>query len=77
MNFKLKEEMNYPLVLNNLIDDYACLNIELGTLAMNMKKEVYEVIDYFLSFLINMRKRKFIICYPWCEILNSKVEGFF
>jgi hypothetical protein len=58
--------MNYPLVLNNLIDDYVGLNIELGTLAMNMKKEVCEVIDYFLSFLINMRKRKLIICYSWC-----------
>jgi hypothetical protein len=49
MNFKLKEEMDYPLVLNTLIDDDVGLNIELGTLAMNMKKEVCEVIDYFLS----------------------------
>jgi hypothetical protein len=56
MNFKLKEEMNYPLVLNNLIDDYACLNIELGTLALNMKKEVCEVIDF--SFFLDKYEEK-------------------
>jgi len=65
MNFKLKEEMNYPLVLNNLIDDYACLNIELGTLALNMKKEVCEVIG-FSFFLDKYEEKKAQICYPWC-----------
>jgi hypothetical protein len=58
MNFKLKGEMNYPLVLNTLIVDDASLYIELGTLVMNMKKEVCEVIDYFLSFLIKYDEKK-------------------
>jgi hypothetical protein len=49
-----------------LIDDDACINIELGTLEMNMKKEVFEVIDYFLSFLIKYDERELIICYPRC-----------
>ncbi len=50
--------MNYPLVLNTLIVDDASLYIELGTLVMNMKKEVCEVIDYFLSFLIKYDEKK-------------------
>ncbi len=50
--------MNYPLVLNTLMDDVASLNIELGTLAMNMKKEVCEVIGYFLSFLIEYDEKR-------------------
>jgi len=58
MNFKPKGEMNYPLVLNTLITDDASLYIELGTLVMNMKKEVCEVIDYFLSFLIKYDEKR-------------------
>lgn len=50
--------MNYPLVLNTLITDDASLYIELGTLVMNMKKEVCEVIDYFLSFLIKYDEKR-------------------
>ncbi len=40
------------------MDDVASLNIELGTLAMNMKKEVCEVIGYFLSFLIEYDEKR-------------------
>jgi hypothetical protein len=50
--------LNYPLVLNTWIDDDASLNIELGTLEMNMKREVCEVIDYFLSFLIKYDEKR-------------------
>ncbi len=58
MNFKLKEKMNYPLVLNTLIDDDASLKTELGTFAMKMKKEVCEVIDYYFSFLIKYDEKR-------------------
>jgi hypothetical protein len=40
MNFKLKEEMNYLLVLDALIDDASSFYIELVSLARNIKKEV-------------------------------------
>jgi hypothetical protein len=39
-------------------DDAAGLNIALRTLEMNMKKEVCEVIDYFLSFLIKYDEKR-------------------
>jgi hypothetical protein len=39
-NLKLKEEMNYLLVLDALIDDASSFDIELVSLARNIKKEV-------------------------------------
>jgi hypothetical protein len=44
--FKSKEKMNHLVILDCWIDDDSNLNIELGTFAMNMKKEVYGVINY-------------------------------
>ncbi len=40
MNFKLKQEMNYLVVLDVLIDDASSFDIELVSLARNIKKEV-------------------------------------
>jgi hypothetical protein len=51
MSLKLKEGMNHLLVLDTFIDDDSNLDIELGTFARNVKKEVCGVIDFFLSFL--------------------------
>jgi hypothetical protein len=51
MSLKLKEGMNHLLVLDAFIDDDSNLNIELGTFARNVKKEVCGVIIFFLSFL--------------------------
>ncbi len=69
MSFKLKEKMNNLLVLDAFVDDDCGLDIELGILAKNMKKEVIGVIDYFFSFLTKeerkesiMKKKKLIIC---------------
>jgi hypothetical protein len=67
----LKEEMNSPLVLNALIDDDSSLDIELGTFALNIKKEVCGVIASFLSFFT--KYDELTICYPLFWILNSKV----
>jgi hypothetical protein len=50
--------MNLPFILDNFIDDNSSLNMELGTLAMNINNEVYEVIDLFLSFLKKYDERK-------------------
>lgn len=51
MNLKLKEGRNHLLILNAFIDDDSNLDIELGTFARNVKKEVCGVIDFFLAFL--------------------------
>jgi hypothetical protein len=40
MNLKLKEEMNYLLVLDVLIDDASSFDVELVILARNIKREV-------------------------------------
>jgi hypothetical protein len=50
--------MNYLVILDCWIDDDSNLNIELGTFAMNMKKEVYGVINYFFSFLTKYDESK-------------------
>jgi hypothetical protein len=57
-NLKLKKKMSHFLLLDALIDDDDFgLNIELGTFATNIKKEIIGVIDYFLSFLTRYSKR--------------------
>jgi hypothetical protein len=46
MSFKLKQEINEPFVLNNLMEDYLGVDLELiNRFAMNMK------MGHFLSFL--------------------------
>jgi hypothetical protein len=47
MSLKLKEEMKCPLILDTLTDDDLGLDIELWILAMNIKKEVCGVINFF------------------------------
>jgi hypothetical protein len=45
------EEMIHRHILDVLIDDGLDLDIEFGSLARNIKKEVCGVIDFILSFL--------------------------
>jgi len=56
--FKLKDEMNHLAILHCWIDDDPNLNIELGTFAMNMKKEVCRVINYLFSLFKKYNKSK-------------------
>jgi hypothetical protein len=58
MSFKLKEKMNNVLVLDAFVDDDLGLDIELGILAKNMKKEVIGVIDYFFFFLTKKGRKE-------------------
>jgi hypothetical protein len=51
--------MNHLVILDCWIDDDSNLNIKLGTFAVNMKKEVYGVINYFFSFLTKYDENKF------------------
>jgi len=59
MTLKLKEKMNHlPLLDVLIIDDDYNLNIELQTFAKNVKKEVIEIIDFFISFLTRYNEKK-------------------
>jgi hypothetical protein len=46
------------------MEDDMALALELSTLASNIRKQVSNVLDFFLSFLMNNEKRKPITCYP-------------
>jgi hypothetical protein len=50
--------MNHLVILDCWIDDDSNLNIELGTFAMKMKKEVCGVVNYFFSFLTKYDENK-------------------
>jgi hypothetical protein len=59
MSFKLKEEINDPFALNNLMEDYLGVDLEfINRFTMNMKKEVCGVIDSFFSFLTKYDERR-------------------
>jgi hypothetical protein len=49
--------MNCLFVLDSFIKDGTSLDIELGSLAMNIKKEVYKLNDSFFSFLTRYDER--------------------
>jgi hypothetical protein len=72
MNLKLKEGMNHLLVLDTFIDDDSNLDIELGTFARNVKKEVCGVIDFFFSFLKKYDARRINNILPLMLNLNLK-----
>jgi hypothetical protein len=54
MSCTLKEELEMHPILNNLVEDA----IELDLLASNIKRDVYNVLDVFLSFLKKFDERK-------------------
>jgi hypothetical protein len=65
MALKLKEEFEMPPILANLMDDDMALALELSTLASDVRKQVCNVLDFFLSFLMKYGKRTPITtCYP-------------
>ncbi len=45
-------------ILNNLVEEDAIVAIVLDLLASNIKRDVYNVLDVFLSFLKNFDERK-------------------
>jgi hypothetical protein len=58
MSLKLKEENQVVLSFENLMDDNSIVSDELSLLASNIKSEVINVLDFFLSFLKVYHKRK-------------------
>jgi hypothetical protein len=63
MSSKLKEKVGFILVLDKLMDDDFSVAFELFLLASNIKKELCDVLDNFLSFLKNMMKEKITTCF--------------
>jgi hypothetical protein len=58
MNLKLKEENQVVASFENLMDDDLVITYELSLLASNIRREVINVLDYFLSFLRIYDSRK-------------------
>jgi hypothetical protein len=54
MSCTLKEELEMNPIINNLVEDA----IELDLLASNIKRNVYNVLDVFLSFKKKFDERK-------------------
>jgi hypothetical protein len=58
MSLKLKEENQISPSFESLMDDDSIVNDELSLLASNIKREVINVLDFFLSFLKVYDERK-------------------
>jgi hypothetical protein len=58
MSLKLKEENQISPSFESLMNDDSIVNDELSLLASNIKREVINVLDFFLSFLKVYDERK-------------------
>jgi hypothetical protein len=58
MTLKLNKEMNHHPILDVLIDDDSNLDIKLGHLVRNIKKEVCGVMGSIISFLTKYDERR-------------------
>ncbi len=58
MSCKLKEELETNPIVNNLMEEDVIVAIELDLLASNIKRDVYNVLDVFHSFLKKFDERK-------------------
>ncbi len=67
--FVWNNNKNYNLVsFDSFMEKESIVVIKLGFLAFNIRKEVCDVLDLYISWE-NMKKRRFITCSFWCEIL--------
>jgi len=62
MSLKFKDEID-SATFDNLMEEDGNVVYELSCLASNIKKEVVQVLESFLSFLKNMKKERSIICF--------------
>ncbi len=58
MALKLKEEFEIPPFMANLMEDDMALTLELSMLTSNIRKQVCNVLDCFLWFLMKYEKKK-------------------
>ncbi len=63
MCLKRKEKVINPLAQVNLIDDNFGIAFELIFFAINIKKEVCDVLELFISFFQRYEKNNPITCY--------------
>jgi hypothetical protein len=59
MNLKLKEGNEIVPSFDSLMENDAIVVNELALLASNIKREVYNVLDFFFSFLRKYEEKKF------------------
>ncbi len=59
MNLKLKEENEIVPSFDSLMENDAIVDNELALLASNIKREVYNVLDFFFSLLRKYEEKKF------------------
>jgi hypothetical protein len=57
MSLKFKDEIDFA-TFDNLMEEDGNIVYELSCLASNIKKEVVQVLDFFLSFLKKYEERK-------------------
>jgi hypothetical protein len=75
MSLKLKEENQILPSFESLMDDDSIVSVELSLLASNIRKEVINVLDCFLSFFKIYDKKKthnmiFLMLNPWYKSLH-------
>jgi len=58
MSLKLKKENKFILSFESLMEDDSIISNELFLLAFNIRKEVINVLDFFLSFLKKYENKK-------------------
>jgi len=58
MSLKFKEENQVMFSFESLMDDDSIVANELASLASNLKRQVYGVLDFFLSFLTKYENNK-------------------
>jgi 6-pyruvoyl-tetrahydropterin synthase len=68
---KLKDEIQIEISFNNFMEEKSIVVIELNCLFFNIKKEVYDALDFYFIFSKNMKKKRIITC-PWRWILHSR-----
>jgi hypothetical protein len=59
MNLKLKEENEVVPSFDGLMENDANVVNELALLASNIKREVYNALEFFFSFLKKIEEKKF------------------
>ncbi len=58
MALKLKEKFGMAPFMADLMEDYMVVALELSMLTSNIKRQVWDILDEFLSFLLKCEEKK-------------------
>jgi hypothetical protein len=62
MGLKFRDEID-STTFDNLMDEDRNVVYKLSCLPCNIKKEIIQVLDFFFSFLKNVKKENLVICF--------------